>query len=417
LKKKLKSLLNNKDNRTLLENFFSLSALQVVGLVLPLITLPYVLRVVGFSNYGIIVLAASLIAYFQSVTDFSFKITATRDVAIFKNSPKKLNLIYSKVLTIKMLFLLVSFIILTAVVFLYPPFRDEKLVFFLTMPLLLGYALFPEWFFQGIEKMKYITFLNIGIKVFFTACIFIFIREKEDYWIYPLLQSAGFVGAGLVGQIILVKKYNLKLVRIKKRQIIQTVRENTPIFVNQFVPTLYNNTTTLLLGVLTTTNLVGIYDAIKKIIDLAVKLLNILSRVFFPFINRKKSAFRNYKKLVIITTCLLSIGIIIIHPLLFWYLNIVHPDALSVLGILTIGIIGFSFYDIYGLNFFIVHREDKLVMKNTIVASIIGFILAFPLIHFFGIIGAAINLGLSRWIMGGGMLIEYLRKNENSHTS
>lgn len=417
MKKKLKSLLKNKDNRTLLENFFSLSALQVVGMILPLITLPYVLRVIGFSNYGIVVLAASLIAYFQSVTDFSFKITATRDVVIFRDSPRKLNLIYSKVLTIKALFLLMSFAIITAVVFLYPPFRDEKLVFFLTMPLLLGHALFPEWFFQGIEKMKYITILNIGIKVFFTACIFIFIREKEDYWIYPLLQSAGFVGAGLVGQVILIKKYKLRFVRIKKRQIIQTIKENTPIFINQFFPTLYNNTTTFLLGILTTTNLVGIYDAIKKATDLAIQLLNILSRVFFPFINRNKNAFGKYKKLMLYTSSLLGLGILIIHPLLFWYLNIDYPNAFPVLVILVSGIIGFALYDIYGLNYFIVNRYDKLVMKNTIVASIVGFILAFPLIHFFGIIGAAINLGLARWIMGGGMLIKYFQKNENSHRS
>lgn len=412
MKKKLKSLLKNKDNRTLLENFFSLSALQVVGMILPLITLPYVLRVIGFSNYGIVVLAASLIAYFQSVTDFSFKITATRDVAIFRNSPKKLNLIYSKVLTIKALFLIVSFIIITAVVFLYPPFREEKLVFFLTMPLLLGYALFPEWFFQGIEKMKYITFLNIGIKIFFTACIFIFIREKEDYWIYPLLQSAGFIGAGFVGQIILIKKYNLKFIWLKKKRITQTIKENSPIFINQFVPTLYNNTTTFLLGILTTTNLVGIYDALRKIVELGVSLLNILSRVFFPLINRQKNVFPTYRKILLISAFILAGVILLFSQVLFWYLNIDHQDAFLVLFFLCLGIIGYSLYDIYGLNWFIVNRKDKVVMKNTLLASLIGFVLAFPLILKFDIIGAAINLSLARCLMGFGLLFKYKNTNK-----
>lgn len=115
---------------------------------------------------------------------------------------------------------------------------------------------------------------------------------------------------------------------------------------------------------------------------------------------------------MIITTSILSIGIIIIHPLLFWYLNIDYPNALSVLVILVLGIIGFTLYDIYGLNFFIVHREDKLVMKNTLIASIVGLILVFPLIQFFGIIGAAFNLSLARWIMGGGVYYKY-RKDIN----
>ena len=207
--------MKNKDNRTLLENFFSLSALQLVGMILPLITLPYVLRVFGFSNYGYCVFAASLVAYFSALTDFSFKYTATRDVAIFRNSPQKLNLIYSKVLTIKTIFLLLSYLILTVVVCSYSPFYEDRLIYGLTAPILLGQVLFPEWFFQGIEKMKYITFLNLGIKIFFTACIFIFITEESDYWIYPLLQSAGFIGAGIVGQIILLRKYKLKFLLVE----------------------------------------------------------------------------------------------------------------------------------------------------------------------------------------------------------
>lgn len=408
---KIKKVLENKNHKALLSNFFSLSALQVAGMILPLITLPYILRVIGFNNYGIIVLATSLIAYFQSVTDFSFKITATRDVAISRDSPRKLNIIYSKVLIIKFILLLVSFSIITSIVFLYPPFREEKLIFFLSMPLLLGYALFPEWFFQGIEKMEYISFLDIGIKVFFTICIFIFIKEKEDYWIYPLLQSAGYIGGGLVGQFLLIKKYKLKFVWLKRRIIKNTLIKNYPIFVNQFVPTLYNNTTTLLLGILGTSQMVGIYAAIKKIIDIAIRLLNIISRVFFPFLNRNYRAFGTYKKLILYSTISLSVLIIVFNQLIFWYLNIEYPQAIFILLILVIGIVGFSLYDIYGLNHFIIKRKDKIVMANTLKASIIGLVLAFPLIHFFGILGAAINLTAGRLIMGGGLYLKYLKTN------
>jgi PST family polysaccharide transporter len=100
----------------------------------------------------VVILAASLVAYFQSITDYSFKITATRDVAVFRNSPEKLNIIYSKVLIVKGIFLGFSIIVLAAIILFYPPFYQERTVFFLTLPMLLGYALFPEWFFQGIEN-------------------------------------------------------------------------------------------------------------------------------------------------------------------------------------------------------------------------------------------------------------------------
>ncbi|HPE83731.1 MAG TPA: oligosaccharide flippase family protein [Aequorivita sp.] len=409
--KKRFNIFKGNDAKVLLENFVSLSALQLVGMLLPLITLPYLLRVLGFSNYGIVILAASLVAYFQSITDYSFKITATRDVAVFRNSPEKLNIIYSKVLLVKGLFLILSFLILTAIVLLYPPFYEERMVFFLTMPLLIGYGLFPEWFFQGIEKMKYISLLNIGIKLFFTICVFVFITKKEDYWIYPLLQSAGFIGAGLVGQYILIKKYKLKFHWLRFKMIKNTIKDNFPIFINQFLPNLYNNTNTLLLGIFTTTYLVGIYDALKKIIDLCVAFLNIVSRVFFPFLNRKKDAFSKYRDMMLVLGICLSIFPVLAHQIIFWYLDLDYEKSLLILTLLSLSLIGYTAYDIFGLNYFIVRRKDKLVMNNTILSSLIGLVLAFPLIYFFNIIGAAVNLMIARFLMGGGLTYEYFKKD------
>lgn len=404
---KIKEKLKNKDAKTLLENFISLSALQLVGMILPLLTLPYMLRVVGFEKYGVIVFAASLIAYFQSLTDYSFKITAVRDVAIFKNSPSKLNLIYSKVLIVKGVFLLLSLLIISVIVFLSPSFYEFGQIYFYSSLLLVGYALFPEWFFQGIEKMRYITYLNLGIKFFFTICIFIFIKKEEDYWIYPLLQSAGYIGAGLVGQFLLVYKYKLKFIFLPFRIIRTTIQSNFPLFVNQFVPTLYNNTSTFLLGLFGAKSTVGMYQAIQTIINVGITVIEVLSRVFFPFLNRKKNAFLRYKKMMISIITIIIIGLSLAYKLVFMYLNIEDKQAIWIYFVLLTGLYGYALSNIFGLNYFIVKREDKLVMKNTLSASIIGFILAFPLITYFGAIGAAINLSLSRWLMGGRLYIKY----------
>lgn len=407
---KIKKKLISKDAKVLLENFISLSALQLVSMVLPLITLPYILRVIGFEKYGVIMFSAALIAYFTSLTDFSFKYTATRDVAVFKNSQRKLNIIYSKVLSIKLIFLLISFLFIGIIVYAYPPFYQNRLIYFLTMPMLLGNVLFPEWFFQGIEKMKYITILNVGIKVFFTLGIFLFIKNEGDFWVYPLLNSAGFVVAGIIGQVILVRKYKLQFLILKKKTLWSTIENNSPIFINQFLPTLYNNTSTFLLGLLTNNTMVGIYEAIKVVINLCIKLIETLSRVFFPFLNRKKNAFSAYAKLMYFVAIVMFIGCLVLYKFVFWYLTITHESAFLILAILTFGVVGYAMYDIYGINYYIIRRQDKLVMNNTLIASIAGFILAFPLIYYWGIIGAAVNLSLARWLMGGGLWYKYIKE-------
>ncbi|KMQ68959.1 polysaccharide biosynthesis protein [Chryseobacterium sp. FH2] len=408
---RVKNIFNTKDKKALLENFVSLSALQLLGMMLPLITLPYILRVLGFEKYGVIVFSVSLIAYFTSLTDFSFRITATRDVAIYRDSPKKLNIIYSKVLTIKTIFLLLSWLIIAIAVFLYPPFYENKEIYFYTSLMLLGYVLFPEWFFQGIEKMRYITYLNLGIKLFFTLCVFIFIKKESDFWIYPLLQSAGNIGAGLVGQYLLVKKYKLKFIFLPYKMILKTIKINSPIFINQFVPTLYNNTSTFLLGILGTAELVGIYQAILTVVNLIVSLIEILSRVFFPFLNRKKNAFQWYKKMMLITISVMIVGALVFNKVIFWYLNVTYDNAFWILLILSIGLFGYTLYNVFGLNYFIVHRQDKLVMKNTLIFSILGFFITIPLIKYFTIFGSAISLSLVRCLIGFGLFFKWLKND------
>jgi PST family polysaccharide transporter len=409
---KIKSKLKNKDAKVILENFIFLSVLQLVNLILPLVTLPYVIKMFGFELYGVIVLAASLILYFQSITDYSFRITATRDVAVFRDSQKKLNLIYSKVMYVKFIFLTISCLIISLIIFLTPSFRENSSVFFLTMPMLLGYTLFPEWFFQGIEKMKYITLLNAGIKVFFTICVFVFIKSKSDYWMYPLFQSSGYIVAAIIGQFILQKKYKLKLVKVKVSSIKDTITKNFPIFVNQFLPSLYNNTSGFILGLVAGTYWIGIYDALRKIIDFSIVIINVVSRVFFPFLNRNKNHFEKYKNIMLSIATLLTIIPVLLHDLIVRYLNINYVNSFSITVILSLGVLFYSFYDIFGLNYFIIKRKDKLVMKNTLIASTIGLLLSYPMVYFFGIFGASLNLTISRAIMGLGLFYNYKKGHD-----
>ncbi len=332
-------------------------------------------------------------------------------MAIYRDSPKKLNIIYSKVLTIKTLFLLLSWLIIAITVYLYPPFYENKEIYFYTSLLLLGYVLFPEWFFQGIEKMRYITYLNLGIKLFFTLCVFIFIKKESDFWIYPLLQSAGYVGAGLVGQYLLVKKYKLKFIFLPYKTIFKSIRVNSPIFINQFVPALYNNTSTFLLGILGTAQLVGIYQAILTVVNLIVTLIEILSRVFFPFLNRRKDAFQWYKQMMLITISVMIIGVLVFNKLIFWYLNVSYDNAFWILLILSIGLLGYTMYNVFGLNYFIVNRQDKLVMKNTLIFSVLGFFITIPLIKYFTIFGSAISLSLVRCLIGFNLFFKWLKND------
>lgn len=407
--KKYLNKLKSSNGKVLLENFISLSALQLAGILLPLITLPYVLRTIGFDKYGLIVFSASLVTYFTSLTDFSFQVTATRDVAVFRNSPKKLDIIYSKVLIIKVFFLLISWGIIGTIVCLVPSFYEYWYIYLYTGISLLGQVLFPEWFFQGIEKMRYITYLNLGIKLFFTLCIFLFIKKESDYWIYPLLQSMGFIGAGIVGQYLLVTKYNLKFVRVSFKSLISTVKSNTSIFISRFVPTLYLNTTVFTLGFFVDKASLGVFNSIRSINTMQYSILGSLTTAFFPFIVREKHRFNLFLKIAIVLVLSMIVGSVIAKPLIYWYINLQSSEYDFMYYILLVGLFYICIERIFSTNFLLPLRKDKEAMKITLIASIIGFLMLYPLIKYFGINGGAIVISTSQTIMGLGSFFYYLK--------
>ena len=97
---------------------------------------------------------------------------------------------------------ILSFIILLLIVFGFGKFKNDWQIYFLAFGMVVGQVLFPVWFFQGMERMKYVAFLNIASKLLFTILIFIAIRETSDYIYVPLINSCGFILAGVLGQIL-----------------------------------------------------------------------------------------------------------------------------------------------------------------------------------------------------------------------
>ena len=153
---KLKSLANTEDKKRLLSNFLSLSVLQAFTYVLPLLTLPYLVRVLGAENFGLVMFAQAFIIFFNILVDYGFNLSATREISVNRENKEKLTEIYSSVMSIKFLLIGVSFTALSIIIFSFENFSKNIDLYYLTFLWVIGQALFPVWYFQGLEKMKYI---------------------------------------------------------------------------------------------------------------------------------------------------------------------------------------------------------------------------------------------------------------------
>lgn len=397
----------NHENRVVAGNFLSLFLLKGIDFLIPLLTLPYLLRVIGNDGYGQIMFALALINYFIGFAYYGFNLTGTRFVAANKESKVRLQYVYTVVNSTRSFLCFVSSILIVALVFSVASFREHAALYLLFTPMIWGGALLSDWMYQGIERMKYIAILNTGVRLVFLFSVFAFIHGQEDLWVYPLSLSVAYIVSAIVSHRLLRRLLGLKFRLCRFKHISKTLRVDFPIFINQFVPTLYNNTSGFILGLVAPMSMVGIYTAIKKVADVFVTLSDLFTRAIYPNIVRNHEKFNRYSRSMILAGLLYCLLPIFFAKFVFLYLNMALEGNIAILAILMVGVFSVVLYDVYGVNYFIARGRDRIVMRNTLVASLVGLILAYPLIDCLGIMGAAINLTIARLLMGGGLFIRY----------
>lgn len=404
---KIRTALQVEDVRQLMKNFFSLAVLKLVNAVLPFVTLPYLIKVLGLQQYGAIILALSLIAYFQSITDYGFNLSATREIARHKTSRKQLSFIYSKTQTSKLYLLLFSLSILIPVVMIVPQFRDDLPVYLLMCLMLIGQTMFPEWFFRGVEQMGYITILDLIVKGSFTIGVFVLIKSPEDYWLYPLLFGLGYVFIAIFSHFLIIKKFKLSVQLVKRNNIIRNLKFGFPLFINQFMPNFYNNTTSFLIGMLLGKQAVGLFGAVRQLVNVLSVLNSVVSTVVFPYLVRRQDKFNLFSKFYMIGFSALVIILAILHKYILRWMGISDPLSSNVFLILAFGVTSIVIYSIYSTNYLIPRGHDKTVMKLTFIISVVGLLTSYPLITNLGVIGGAINIAFAQLLMGGSAFAMY----------
>lgn len=401
LSQRIEELTRSKDARTVAGNFMWLSLLQVAGYVFPLITMPYLARVIGVEGFGKIAFAMAVMVWIQTIADWGFNLTATRDVAQNRDDANKVSEIFSNVLWARCLLMGLSFVVLLLLIVAIPTFHENWEVLLVSFLIIPGHILFPDWFFQAVEKMKYITVLNVLTKLIFTLAVFVFIKEPGDYILQPLLSALGFAVSGVIALYIILRRWGYKLYAPKFGTIIETIKSSTDIFINNLAPNLYNSLSVVLLGIFSGGIANGIYDGANKFINIVCNILNALTRAFFPFLARKKEHFSMYVKIV------LSIAVVTSDAMWFaapWLVDILlspeFSESVIPIRILSISLIFYVMSSAYGSCNLIINKRERVLRQLTVLCSVIGLIIAVPLIYFYSYVGVALTVAISRALLG-----------------
>lgn len=271
----------------LLKNILYLFSLQGVTYLLPLITIPYLMRVVGVEKFGIISFATAITQLFIVITDYGFNLSATKDISINRDNKNKICIIFNEVLFSKILLLSICCLLLLVSSIIFDKIGKYFTVYFLSFGLVLGYTLFPIWFFMGIERMKFITYTHIFAKTISTISIFVFVKTEKDFLLVPAINSMWYIVSGMICLAFAVKLYNIKIQFPTHMAILHSLKKSWDIFVTSFLTNILSSAGVFVLGIFGSNTEVGYFAAIEKIIKAITGLFKPITQSLFPYISSR----------------------------------------------------------------------------------------------------------------------------------
>ena len=353
-------------NKTVLANFSYLSILQVFTILFPLLTYPYLLRVIGLELYGVIVFAQAIINYVSLVINFGFNMSGARKVAVYKEDKVLLSRIVSSTYLCKLILWLICLVVYLLILSLVPFFKDYYWVYVLSFLLTFNELLLPIWFFQGIEKMKYITIVNLSARLLFVVAIFLFVREREDYLIVPLLNGFGAILAGCLSLYIVLGKERIKLSVIPMRELRSAYQESFPLFVSSLSTQIYVNVNKLVIGAFLGMSEVSIYDMADKVLHLMKLPISMMAQAVFPKISRERNIrFVNQVMFLVAKTVLLAYICMFFGSdwIVYLFTGEYREEASTVMRLLGVSAIFVSFNGFLGGNRLVPMGYSSVYMK------------------------------------------------------
>lgn len=399
--------------KRIIHNFISLSLVQGLSILFPLISFPYLLRVLGVEGFGLFSMLQTVLMYFDLFVSFGFGLTATQQVARNLNNPERTRQIIASVFSIKAMLFGASLLVFLIGGLTIPALKGHLSLVLLSTLYLAGNLLFPDWYFQGIQKMKNITFVAFLSKSIGLSFLVLLVRSRDDLGYAVLALSAGNFMAGLIGFLIMIKSVRLSWSLPKKSFLFLLLRESAYVFMSIILAPLYLSVNIFILSAFTNPLVVGYYAIAEKIFSAIGMLTSIANRTFYPHLSQlyhqSKGQFRSYVRRI---SRMFWISFALIAVIQFmgaeWLVLLAGGRkqgadmglAADMLRIMSIGVL-FSPFVSFFFQLLIIQGQKKMAIRNCAITVLANLVTAITLTHFFGGMGMAVNLCITTIVIAG----------------
>ncbi|MDR0763735.1 MAG: oligosaccharide flippase family protein [Bacteroidales bacterium] len=267
-------------HKKVFENYFFMTFLQIANVLIGIVLFPYLIRTLGKDAYGTFVFIASNINILGLFVTFGFDFPALKKISLNPDNKDIKSRTVSEVMTAKLILFVAGAILLAAVIPSIPFVRKNALIYTIVYIMSLGQILMPYWYFQGIQKIKFVTYLNIAFRLASIPLIFVFVKTPQDLLIYTIIISVAPFCGGIFTQFYLQYKEHLTVQLIKPSK--QLFKDALPFFYTSALGTIKQELLTFFIGTFFSMDKVAIYDLANKIISAPRMLTNKINAAIFP---------------------------------------------------------------------------------------------------------------------------------------
>jgi len=411
----------NSEYRKILANIANFTFFQLTNYLVPLITIPYIVRIIGAGKFGIISFIQAVIYYFLIIVDYGFDISATQKVAQNRGSKSELNKIFSSVMLIKFSLMIVSICILLFAYLVFDKVQEYHIIYIFSFGLIPAQTMQAIWFFTGIEEMKYLNYTNLIAKLGYLAGILFFITEANDYFLIPAVSSASLLLSGIVSLFIIYTKFGIRFKWPVPEQLLTSLKDGWHVFISNFSINLYRNSNVFILGLVAGDNIVGYYSASEKIIKVIQSIFTPITRVLYPFISRKRieAPSKSLKaiKILILFICVSTgftfiIMILFAEPITITIFGEQFRQSINVIRICSVAILFGPVNYIIGIIFMLNYDMKIEFTKSVMIAGISNIILCYIFSFYFYEIGTAIIFVFTEFFLMCNYLVYIIRNRQ-----
>ncbi|MGH9450710.1 MAG: flippase [Terriglobia bacterium] len=391
----------------LASNALSLYGVQFAKYLLPLVTIPYLTRVLGPSGWGLVAVAQAYGAYLSLPVSYGFNFSATRDVARFKEDRERLSDIFASVMGAKCLLASFCIAISFGVAYWVPVFRGKPLLLWMAVFAALVPCFTPIWYFVGLEQLKLVATLDIAARSVATAGIFVVVHHRNDAWKVLAVYGAGSSVALVAGTYLAYRELIPRLPAWGS--IWEVLRAGRSMFVSSSAIGLYASGNAFILSLFAPPFVVGYYAGAEKMVRAALQLFQPPYQALFPrvssLVHRNPArAFRLTRLSALLFGGLGLGGGIAIFFTAPWLVRIIlgagYDPAIPVVRLLAVLLPLIALNMVMGGLWLIPHKMDRAVEVTTLVAGAINIGLAVLFAPRFMGLGVAAAVVLAELFVG-----------------